>query len=44
VSNTAAKYVARKETTTAGVSTYSTFSHKPVMKPPHGPIEARAKE
>jgi len=32
------------DTTTAGVRTYSTFSHRPVMKPPHGPIEARAKE
>jgi hypothetical protein len=33
-----------KNTITAGVSTYSTFSAKPVTKPPHGPMEARAKE
>ena len=33
-----------KNTTTAGVITYSTFSHRPVMKPPHGPIAVRAKE
>ena len=25
-------------TTTAGVTTYSMFSARPVMKPPHGPI------
>jgi hypothetical protein len=33
-----------KKTTTAGVTTYSTFSHKPVRKPPQGPIAVRAKE
>ena len=27
-----------------GVSTYSTFSARPVRKPPHGPIAVRAKE
>ena len=31
-----------KETMTAGVMTYSTFSHRPVMNPPHGPIAVRA--
>ena len=31
-------------TMTAGVTTYSTFSQRPVMKPPHGPIDERAKE
>ncbi len=33
-----------KNTITAGVMTYSTFSHRPVMKPPQGPIAVRAKE
>ena len=33
-----------KVTMTAGVTTYSTFSQSPVMKPPHGPMEERAKE
>ena len=28
-----------KVTMTAGVTTYSTFSQSPVMKPPHGPID-----
>ena len=31
-------------TTTAGVMTYSMFSARPVMKPPHGPIVDREKE
>jgi hypothetical protein len=33
-----------KNTITAGVRTYSTFSQRPVMKPPQGPIAERAKE
>ena len=33
-----------KNTTTAGVSTYSMFSATPVTKPPHGPIDERANE
>jgi hypothetical protein len=31
-------------TTTAGVMTYSMFSARPVMNPPHGPMAERAKE
>ena len=31
-------------TTTAGVITYSIFSARPVMKPPHGPIADRENE
>jgi hypothetical protein len=31
-------------TTTAGVMTYSMFSARPVMNPPHGPIAERANE
>ena len=33
-----------KKAITAGVTTYSTFSQRPVMNPPHGPIAVRAKE
>ena len=31
-------------TTTAGVMTYSMFSARPVMNPPHGPMAERANE
>jgi hypothetical protein len=31
-------------TTTAGVITYSMFSARPVMNPPHGPMAERANE
>ena len=37
-------YCAEKSTTTPVVKTYSIVSARPVTKPPHGPIEARAKE
>ena len=37
-------YGPMKVTITAGVTMYSMLSATPVMKPPQGPIEERAKE
>jgi len=40
----AAPYVPMKNTITAAVITYSTFSARPVRKPRHGPNAVRANE
>ena len=37
-------YAAIETTTTAGVTTYSRFSARPVMNPPQGPIADRPNE